>query len=348
MKTKLYPILIVLSAVILGLTACTDDNQPSSDTPYAPEGKMFLPVLTHKPDMDKIEQIEKIRTGRLEKKLPADPANGQDHILYEFSYKGMKVKSIQYLIHPTKGILLEARAVVRKEGSTLEDFVKLLKKQGFEDKHILAKRFSGLAGEKEDGLFALIRPEDEEDTFIFRQFGKQSGDQVTLSSLNTEWDGVIENPFFTYPKIKEMEDRKGSTLIKTELVEHGEYKGYISIAIFGMAESERPMLYRVYLFDVVKDISGGLIGTCKEVSFYYDSPALAFYTDDIQGISIPTREFLDLYKKAGYDAIRYNKHYAFKNTEKGLVHGVKSVIFEGFKDESLLAIKLHKERMLQE
>lgn len=345
MKTKLYPILIVLSMLIFGLVACNNDNPTPTDNPYAPEGKMFLPVLSHKPDMEKIELIEKGRTGRLEKKLPADPDNDRDYILYEYSYKGMKVKSIQYLIHPTKGTLLEAIAVIRKDGSTLKDYEELLKKRGFNDSHILAKRYSSLAKE-DDTLFAVIRSDEEVEEFTFRQFGRQTEAQATFAKFNDEWDTAIENPLFTYLKIKEVEDSKGSKLIKTELMEYGEHKGHVKIAIFGMAEAERPMLYRVYLFNVEPGTPANMLGTCKEMLFCYDDPKLGFYEDDIQDEDIPTREFLDLYKKAGYTDILYREHYSFKNQDKKLVHGVKTMTFDEFREEPLLVIKLHKEGLL--
>ncbi|SPY34874.1 Uncharacterised protein [Porphyromonas cangingivalis] len=342
MKTKLNPILTVLLIILtFGFVACDNDNPIPTDNPYAPEGMMFLPVLRHKPDMEKINQIEKTRTGRLEKKIPADPDNNQNYTLYEYSYKGMEIKSIQYLIHPTKGTLLEAKVTVRKEDSTLKDYKELLKKKGFNDEHILAKRFSSLAGEIEDGLFALIRSDEDEDVLTFRQFGKQTEAHPTLASFNEEWDEIIGNRYFSHEKIKEKEDEKGSHLAKTVIVEHGKHKGRIKAAFFAVAETERPMLYRIYVFDL--DSENEKFGTCKELLFCYDDPALGFYVDAIQKESIPTGEFLSLYKKAGYNTISYDEDYKFKNSEKKLTHAVRSMIFEELRKESILMIKLYKE-----
>lgn len=193
MNAKTIKIIVWLLILTFGTVACKKLNAPMEDDPYTPvtEGRVFLPILVNKPDMDKVKKVEEGRNGYLLEKLAPNPDKGQNYILYKFEYKEMDIQQVHYLIHPETGVLLKVIMQFPSKNSTLSKCLALIGKQGFDDEHILAKRYSALARER-DALFVMRHEKEGSMMQIkFGQFGKQPSALPTISELPSKDYDII-------------------------------------------------------------------------------------------------------------------------------------------------------------
>ena len=324
MKTKLIQKLLWLLALSLGLMSCKKNETHRPIDPYPPvtEGKVFLPVLLNKPDMDRVKKTEEGRGGKFEK-ITEIEISGMACSGFEFSYTDMDVTRVVYVIREEDKVLMQIwlENVDKEDASKIEA---LAKKNGFDDSHILAKRFSGLARESAEGLFYLTSYSDSEKNVLFIQYGKQPSDMPTFSMLPDRQDYLGEK----YDKIKAFEEGRGSTLDLESKVNKGTHEGKVKSARFKINDiSELPTdSYKGYFFDWDSDAS---TGKCYKIICIFKNPSLCYYLDNIRKHILPTKEFLNLCKEKGYKWEEYIKGQGdlFSNEETNIVLSARRLSF---------------------
>lgn len=305
MKIKFFKKIVWLLALVLGLTACKKNNPHGPIDPYAPvtEGKIFLPVLTHKPDMNKVKEIEKGRKGKFveKKSIDVEEVNYEEHV---FSYTDMDVQTVSYIIETKSGLLYEVRLKIDGEEKSSK-IAELVKKQGFNSGHIFAGVFGRPVREREDAIF-YVDYNKAGKTFNFFQVGKQPSPKPTLSELpDQEYMKYLLNKDYSFDKIKEEEEKgKSSEFLEAAslLVQEGKNKGKVEFALFKLNESNSlPMVYRGYGFIWDDNAAPERLGQCQSLFFLYQDYSLAFYLDELSRNILPTKEFYNLCRKAGYE-----------------------------------------------
>lgn len=346
MKAKVFLPLIWVLLLTLGMAACKKDNAPKPtpvEDPYTPitEGNVFLPVLVHQPDMDKVVETEKSRGGTLVEKLAPDAE--RDYTLYRFQYKDMSIREACYRIHPKTGVLLQVSMYFPKKKATLGKCRTLLAKHGFDNSLILAKRHNGLARDK-GALFLFMEGEYKGEThLIFRQFGAQLSEMPTIAKLpDEEYGDVLGNKFYSSTKIKQREIGAGNTLKEEKEVTYGKHKGKVWYALFSLKDAEAPMSFREYFFDWEEDTPDEQLGQCHKIIFIYEEPSLGYYTDNIRKVILPTREFHALCQQAGYEWFRPVGQVgdSFLNTNKNLQLVSRKIQFDDISPNDIFAINL--------
>lgn len=189
MKTKIIQNFIWLLALSMGLMVSCKDNDSRPDDPYDPpsDKSLFLPVLVHAVDMEKLKEAEEARGGRLIQKTPADPSRGRVHHVYVFEYTDKDVKATRYEIYYKDKRLSRAIQKVTTDAAQ-EDLKALLKEKDFSEDHVLVRMFSsGLAREK-DGLFHVdAKKKGEEWEFKYEQYETQPKPMPTINALDRQW-----------------------------------------------------------------------------------------------------------------------------------------------------------------
>ena len=294
MKTKLFKKLLWLLALSLGLMSCKKNETPKPIDSYVPvtEGKVFLPVLTNKPNMDKVEKTEAGRNGKREKVTNNVKMYGFLCQIYEFSYTGMDVENASYILRQRDGLLLGVKFENIEEEKVAE-IKALAKKNGFNDSHILAKRFSDLARDSAEGLFRLMYYTDKKD-LVFWQYGKQPSAMPTLSQFPTN-DFINTRLGHYYDEINNIETGQESTVVKE--LKAGDKVEYVLFKIKDTAEWPSDS-HRGYFFNWRTE---GSDGKCHGFQYIFKEPSVGYYRDDIWKEVIPTKEFLNLCKKEGYE-----------------------------------------------
>ena len=294
MKTKLIQKLLWLLALSLGLMSCKKNETPKPIDPYVPvtDGKVFLPVLLNKPDMEKVKKVEEGRGGTLKKVMNDVKEYGFSCQIYEFSYTGMDVENASYILRQRDGLLLGVNFENIEENKVAE-IKALAKKKGFNDSHILAKRFSDLARDSAEGLFRLMYYADKKE-LVFWQYGKQPSDMPTLSQLPTN-DFINTRLEQYYNEINNIEISQESTVVKE--LKAGDKVEYLLFKIKDTAEWPSGS-HRGYFFNWRTE---GSDGKCYGFQYIFKEPSVGYYRDDIWKEVIPTKEFLNLCKKEGYE-----------------------------------------------
>ncbi|GAD07520.1 hypothetical protein HQ45_00515 [Porphyromonas crevioricanis] len=359
MNAKIIKLFGWLLIFTLGTIACKKSDEPNKPDdpividPYTPvtEGRVFMPVLMNKPDMDKVTEVEKSRSGSLVEKLAPNPDEGKNYILYKFEYREMDIRQVHYQIHPKTGVLLKVIMQFPSKKSTLLNCLALISKQGFNDDHILAQRYSALAREK-DALFTMHYKKEGGGTMkiMFDQYGKQPSALPTIPKLpSEEYDIVLEDRFFSFGRIKGAEKNLGNTLKATIEEESGKHKGKVKYAIFSLKAEEAPMTHRGYFFDWEEDTAPDKLGLCCEILFFYKHPSLGYYVDDIRKKTIPTREFYDLCKKNGCEWLEECPDGDFFiNKKKKVVLVARKIQFDDISPNDILAINIFKSNDMYE
>lgn len=336
MKTKFIQPLIWALAFALALPACKKDNGAEPDDPYTPpaEGKAFMPVLAHKVDMERVEKIEKARGGRLSKVTHSDEGNYDTYVFEYGFFQETDVQEIVYEVRTADKILLKAEVKLPTYIGA-RDMKNLLKKEGFNDDHILSKiAASDLAREDEDALFSCrIKDLDPGKWFHFKQFDKQRKSMPTIKDLNGYWYDFLNNQAFKITQVRNFESRYKSTLLEEKKVTDGKYANQIRHAMYRTHANHAPQIIRGYFFNWDEELSPQESGHINEIIFIYTDPALGFYRDEIHKIDIPTREMLALLKKGGFkiETTYWSEdHYVFyfKNETKKLKYVLRACTFD--------------------
>lgn len=339
MKTKFIQPLIWALAFALALPACDKDNGTEPNDPYTPpaEGKVFMPVLVHKVDMEKVKETEKARGGHLDKMVPADLSKDRDYDTYTFKYEGKEVEEIKYEVQTQDKTLLMAKVKV-SSNSGVEKMNNLLKKKGFNDDHILAKMLeSDLTRESEDDLFVCKTQSDAPGKwFNFEQYEKQRKTMPTIKNLNEGWYDFMKNQAFKLAQVRnfEIEDNNGQ-LLEEKKKSYGKYEGQIIFAKFRPNEKYGSQILRGYFFDWDEETSAEEAGYINEIIFIYTDPALGHYKDPRHDLSIPTRELLALLKKGGFEFDKNDRNMLFfkrNDSGKTLSYVLRSIGFQDVED----------------
>lgn len=334
MKIKLFQKLLWLLALSFGLIACKKNEATKPIDPYAPvtEGKVFLPVLVHKPDMEKVKKVEEGRNGHLEKIKPDAEIHDLSCNLYEFSYTGMDVKNVSYYINKDSGVLVGAYLEIEHEA--LSKITDLSKKHGFDDSHFLAKRHSGLARGGDEGVFVFCA---DWSRLSFEQFGKQPSAMPAVSKI-PDSDYIKNLLEQKYDYISNLERARGSELFKEHKKQSGINKGQVVFAIFKLNLSEMPQdTYITYFFYWEEGAApADRLGKCHKIDYYFKEPSLGYYRDKISGLVIPTQEFLDLCKNTGYewDSLLSHEGERFVNQAAGLYMVSERSLFDELYDSN--------------
>lgn len=351
MKTKFVQPLIWALALALALPACKKGNGNEPD-PYTPpaEGMVFLPVLVHKVDMERVKEIEKARGGQLHEVKHSDEGN-YDSYTFKYNFIETDIQEIVYDVRTADKILLRAKVKV-PIASAATDMKKLLKKTGFNNDHFLIKAtYCNLVREDEEALFnCQIDDFGPGESYLFRQYDKQRKAMPTIKDLNGYWYDLLGKQNFKLPQVRNFETRYGSTLEREDKVKYGKYANQkIGYANFRTHAVHAPQIIRGYFFawdDEVSPEEGGYVG---EVLFIYSDPALGFYTGEIHKRDLPTREMLALFKKEGYkieDVHWADGHYIiyFKNETKKLKYALRARSFDDIEGgRKIMALNLFRD-----
>ena len=307
MKIKLFKKLLWLLALSIGLMSCKKNETPKpndvpnqGDTyPNITEGKVFLPVLTHRPDIGEVLKVEAKRNGKFEKVIRDKKIYGHFCNIYEFSYTGMDIAKASYIIRKADGALVKVVFENIKEGdaSKIKD---LAKKNGFDDSHICAKRESGrLAIDGAEGLFCLSYY-DLDKTFSFWQYGRESLDAPALSALP---HSVFINARIgqNYSEIKSFETGRGSTVSREDKVKSGPHKGKVMYVLFKINATVVPPNSLIgYSFNWDEDAPADKLGKCRVFGCFFKETSYFYYRDDIWGALLPAENFLTQCKEEAY------------------------------------------------
>lgn len=295
MKTKAIQKVLWLTALAAGLLACKKNNAHKAidSYPIITEGRVFLPILTHKPEMEKIKKAEKSRKGDFEN--VSEVASNE---IYEFSYTDMDVKKSFYIINKTSGILVGVYLVFEKNDIVSNKIENLAKKNGFGDESLLSKALGGALLREKEELFVILKETLGLDTkFIFNQFSKQPGPMPTIENLGERWVGMIMEA--KIKEIQELEKQLEGTLSKTKKLGIGMNANEIIQAEYKPHKDDITTL-RTYYFSWDNFTPPAENGLLSNTVFSYDKPQLGSYKDDIQGNYMPTKEFLSLIEKENY------------------------------------------------
>ena len=307
MTTKFFQKLLWFLALSIGLMSCKKNETPKPndvpdlvDTyPNITEGKVFLPVLTHRPNIGELVKVEAKRNGHFKKVIRDTEKYGHFCNIYEFSYTDMDIAKASYIIRRADGALVEVVFENIKEGdaSKIKD---LAKKNGFDDSHICAKRESGrLAIDGAEGLFCLSY-HDWDKTFRFWQYGRESLDAPALSALP---DSVFINARIgqIYSEIKRFEMGRGSTFVHEAKVESGPHEGKVTEVLFKINATVVPPNSLIgYGFNWDEDAPADKLGKCDVLGCFFKETSYFYFRDDIWGALLPAENFLTQCKEEAY------------------------------------------------
>lgn len=335
MKTKFIQPLIWALALLLALPACKKDKGNTPDDPYSPptEGLVFMPVLVHKVDMEKVKETEKARGGRL-KKVTHSKKGKYD--AYVFSYEGKYITEITYEVNTSDKMLLKVMVKVPITAG-VTGMEKLLKKVNFNTDHILTKMIDAeFARETEEHLFTCETENvDVGKWFNFEQYETQKKPMQTIEHLNESWFDFLYNENFKISQVRGFEHLNSNGSLEDEKkVESGKYRNQVRYAKYRANPGYAPQIIRGYFFDWDEDLSPQKVGYIKEIIFVYTDPALGVYRDNRHKMDIPTREIIALLKKGGFEIKNVTQvdntfFYYFKNEAKNLTYVLRA---KGFDD----------------
>lgn len=318
MKNKVIQKVLWLAALASSLAACKKNDTPKSIDLYSPitEGRVFLPVLAHKPDMEKVKKTEKSRKGEFK-----DVSTEGSNDLYEFSYTDMDIKKSLYAINKTSGVLMGVLLVFDKNDEIVDKLKNLAKKNGFGNESLLSKACGGaLLREKEELFIVRIGTQGDETLFAFVHFGKQPGPMPAMQDLGKAWEDMIMSVKIN--KVQEHEANLKSTLRKVQKVGIGVNAEEISLAQYTPHKNDITTL-RSYYFSWKERDPAVMNGFLSRIVFSYENTGLGCYKDEMQGEYFPTKEFLSLIEKENY---KFHKNVnelcafpcIFKNEAKNL------------------------------
>lgn len=319
MKIKHFQSLLLILSVAVILSSCGSNDEPVFVGPYIPitEGKVFLPVLVEKPDMEKIKQVEATRKGVfVSKETLKDNYERHEEHQYTFTYTDMDFSEVIYCVSVKDGRLLRV-IMNHKDNSDVKNRLdELAKKNGFNNDNYLALLKTSLTIDKY-GLFSF-RVEEHKDInkIMFRQYGKQTKDMPTLKGFHKSMELMIAKKEYKYDQIKAKENEYGGIVDKEIEKESGKYMGNISYSRFKTKGDDNPLKYRTYFFDWDDDTEGEMLGTAEEIMYTYHPIDLCFYKDDIEDSFLITKEFRDLLKKEGYVFSRYFRGVVWLENKK--------------------------------
>lgn len=349
MKTKLPQIPIWLLILTLGAVACLPKNDVEKpDDPYSgiTEGRVLIPVLAHKVDMQKVQKLEESRGGTLAKMEPADPNKEKIYDLYLFKYTDKDVTETEYRVRATDKVLLKAS--IKPEGASLSDAVvsvkALLEKNGFDKNHFLNEMYPNTLSKDGDGLFIVEQEEKKPAAVLFKfeQYGKQhKAVPEPLKELPEKFIDHLGKPINKFRVIKKEEESYGNTLERTRKVGIGQYSNETRFALFNTKKNEYPLIYRGHSFDWDEDLPYLDTGFLTWYISAYDDPTLGFYDEVLHGIMLPNREILDLLKKNGYKFDRMhsgagNIVFYFVNEARNRVHVLRAQEFEDIENAKMV------------